>query len=374
MLEAIGSPSRAALIEQIVPPSIARHDTMRLPAALSEAAALEELKTIAARNTLLKSFIGQGYHATHTPAVIKRNILENPAWYTAYTPYQAEISQGRMEAIVNFQTMVCDLTGMPIANASLLDEATAAAEAMTLAHRVSKSQESMFLVDQRCHPQTLEVLATRAEPLGIDLVIGDVSDLVSEGDCFGVLVQYQTTDGDVPDWRDLAERVHAKGAVVCVATDPLALTLLTPPGEWGGDIVIGSTQRFGLPMGCGGPHAAFLACRDDFKRSLPGRLVGVSVDAAGKPAYRLALQTREQHIRREKATSNICTAQVLPAVVASMYAVYHGPDGLRRIAQRIADLTAVLATGLDRLGITVRNRQAFDTLCLDTGSQTAIVA
>ncbi len=374
LLAAVAAPSLAALIEQIVPPSIARHDTMRLPAALSEAAALEELKTIAARNTLLKSFIGQGYHATHTPAVIQRNILENPAWYTAYTPYQAEISQGRMEAIVNFQTMVCDLTGMPIANASLLDEATAAAEAMTLAHRVSKSQESMFLVDQRCHPQTLEVLATRAEPLGIDLVIGDVSDLVSEGDCFGVLVQYPTTDGDVPDWRDLAERVHAKGAVVCVATDPLALTLLTPPGEWGGDIVIGSTQRFGLPMGCGGPHAAFLACRDDFKRSLPGRLVGVSVDAAGKPAYRLALQTREQHIRREKATSNICTAQVLPAVVASMYAVYHGPDGLRRIAQRIADLTAVLATGLDRLGITVRNRQAFDTLCLDTGSQTAIVA
>ena len=370
MLATVAAPSLAALIEQIVPPSIARHDTMRLPAALSEAAALEELKTIASRNTLLKSFIGQGYHATHTPAVIQRNILENPAWYTAYTPYQAEISQGRMEAIVNFQTMVCDLTGMPIASASLLDEATAAAEAMTLAHRVSKSQESVFLVDRRCHPQTLEVLATRAEPLGIDLVIGDVSDLLDEGDCFGVLVQYPTTDGDVPDWRDLAERAHAKGATVCVATDPLALTLLAPPGEWGGDIVVGSTQRFGLPMGCGGPHAAFLACGDALKRSLPGRLVGVSIDAAGKPAYRLALQTREQHIRREKATSNICTAQVLPAVVASMYAVYHGPDGLRQIAQRVADLTATLATGLERLGIPVRNRQAFDTLCLDTGPQT----
>jgi glycine dehydrogenase len=370
MLATVAAPSLAALIEQIVPSSIARHDTMRLPAALSEAAALEELKTIASRNTLLKSFIGQGYHATHTPAVIQRNILENPAWYTAYTPYQAEISQGRMEAIVNFQTMVCDLTGMPIANASLLDEATAAAEAMTLAHRVSKSQESVFLVDRRCHPQTLEVLATRAEPLGIDLVIGDVGDLLDEGDCFGVLVQYPTTDGDVPDWRDLAERAHAKGATVCVATDPLALTLLAPPGEWGGDIVVGSTQRFGLPMGCGGPHAAFLACGDALKRSLPGRLVGVSIDAAGKPAYRLALQTREQHIRREKATSNICTAQVLPAVVASMYAVYHGPDGLRQIAQRVNDLTATLAAGLERLGIPVRNRQAFDTLCLDTGPQT----
>ena len=370
MLAAVGAPSRTVLIEQIVPPSIARHDTMRLPAPLSEAAALEELKAIASRNKLLKSFIGQGYHGTHTPAVIQRNILENPAWYTAYTPYQAEISQGRMEALVNFQTMVCDLTAMPIANASLLDEATAAAEAMTLAHRVAKSEETVFLVDQRCHPQTLEVLATRAEPLGIDLVIGDVGDLLDEGACFGVLVQYPTTDGDVPDWRDLAERVHAKQAVMCVATDPLALALLAPPGEWGADIVVGSTQRFGLPMGCGGPHAAFLACRDEFKRSLPGRLVGVSIDAAGKPAYRLALQTREQHIRREKATSNICTAQVLPAVVASMYTVYHGPDGLRRIAGRIAGLTAVLADGLERLGVVVRNRHAFDTLCLDTGSQT----
>ena len=374
MLEAIGSPSRAALIEQIVPPSIARHDTMRLPVALSETAALDELKAVASRNRLLVSFIGQGYHGTHTPAVIQRNILENPAWYTAYTPYQAEISQGRMEALVNFQTMVCDLTGMAIANASLLDEATAAAEAMTLAYRVAKSRQTVFLVDHRCHPQTLEVLATRAEPLGIDLVIGDASDLLDEGPCFGALVQYPTTDGDVPDWQQFAERVHAKDAVLCVATDPLALTLLVPPGEWGADIVVGSTQRFGMPMGCGGPHAAFLACRDEFKRSLPGRLVGVSIDAAGKPAYRLALQTREQHIRREKATSNICTAQVLPAVVASMYAVYHGPDGLRHIARRVADLTATLAEGLERLGVVVRNRHAFDTLCLDTGSRTAAFA
>jgi glycine dehydrogenase len=370
MLDVVGAPSREALIASIVPPSIARADAMRLPQPLSEAAALGELAAIASRNRLLTNFIGQGYHGTHTPAVILRNILENPAWYTAYTPYQAEISQGRMEALVNFQTMICDLTGMPIANASMLDEATAAAEAMTLARRAGKSQETVFLVDHRCHPQTLEVLATRAEPLGIDLVVGDVADLLDEGGCFGVLVAYPTTDGDVPDWRDLAARVHGKNAVLCVATDPLALTLLVPPGEWGADIVVGSTQRFGMPMGCGGPHAAFLACRDDFKRSLPGRLVGVSVDDAGKPAYRLALQTREQHIRREKATSNICTAQVLPAVVASMYAVYHGPEGLAAIARRVAGLTATLATGLERLGVRLRRQHAFDTLALETAGRT----
>ena len=374
MLDAIGEASCQSLVDGIVPASIARREAMKLPLPISEANALAELKAIASRNRLLKSFIGQGYHGTHTPGVILRNILENPAWYTAYTPYQAEISQGRMEALVNFQTMVCELTGMPIANASLLDEATAAAEAMTLARRTSTSTSQVFLADGRCHPQTLEVLETRARPLGIEVQIGSVGDLLERHDCFGVLVQYPTTDGEVVDWRGLAERVHAKQALLCVVADLLALTLLMPPGEWGADIVAGTTQRFGMPMGCGGPHAAFFACRDAFKRSMPGRLVGVSIDAEGRPAYRLALQTREQHIRREKATSNICTAQVLPAVVASMYAVYHGPAGLTRIAQRIAAYTAVLADALKRLGVTIRHAHAFDTLCLETGNRTAALS
>jgi len=372
MLDAIGEASCHSLIQGIVPASIARRHAMKLQPAISEAAALAELKGIAARNRLVKSFIGQGYHGTHTPGVILRNILENPAWYTAYTPYQAEISQGRMEALVNFQTMVCELTGMPIANASLLDEATAAAEAMMLARRVSTNTGSLFLADDRCHPQTLEVLHTRAQPLGIEIVVGSVDDLIDHhGDFFGALVQYPATDGEVTDYRKLAERVHAKQAVLCVAADLLALTLLLPPGEWGADIVVGTTQRFGMPMGCGGPHAAFFTCRDAFKRSMPGRLVGVSIDAHGHPAYRLALQTREQHIRREKATSNICTAQVLPAVVASMYAVYHGPAGLTRIAQRVAAYTAVLADGLRQMGLGIRNANAFDTLSLETGNDTA---
>jgi glycine dehydrogenase len=371
MLDAIGAAARADLIESIVPPSIARSGPMALPPAVGEAEALAELRGIAAGNRILTSCIGQGYHGTHTPGVILRNILENPAWYTAYTPYQAEISQGRMEALVNFQTMVCDLTAMPIANASLLDEATAAAEAMTLALRTGSGPSRTFLADRRCHPQSLEVLATRAKPLGIEVVVGDVAELIDRTDCFGVLVQYPATDGTVDDFRGLAERAHAHGAALCVATDLLALTLLVPPGEWGADIVVGTTQRFGMPMGCGGPHAAFFACRDAFKRSLPGRLVGVSIDSHGKPAYRLALQTREQHIRREKATSNICTAQVLPAVVASMYAVWHGPAGLTRIATRVATLTAILAAGLERLGFTVANARAFDTLRLDTGDRTA---
>jgi glycine dehydrogenase len=374
MLDAIGEASCQSLIEGIVPASIARREAMKLPLPVSEAAALAELKAIGSQNRLLTSFIGQGYHGTHTPGVILRNILENPAWYTAYTPYQAEISQGRMEAIVNFQTMICELTGMPIANASLLDEATAAAEAMTLARRTSSSTSTVFLADTNCHPQTLEVLETRARPLGIEIRIGTVGDLLDQHDCFGVLVQYPATDGQLTDWRGLADRVHAKQAVLCVAADILALTLLVPPGEWDADIVVGTTQRFGMPMGCGGPHAAFFACRDAFKRSMPGRLVGVSIDAEGRPAYRLALQTREQHIRREKATSNICTAQVLPAVVASMYAVYHGPAGLTRIAQRIAAYTAVLADGLARLGIAVKHANAFDTLSLDTGDRTAMLA
>ena len=371
MLDAIGEASCQTLIEGIVPATIVRHQAMKLPPAISEAAALAELKAIGAKNKLLRSFIGQGYHSTHTPGVILRNILENPAWYTAYTPYQAEISQGRMEAIVNFQTLVCDLTGMPIANASLLDEATAAAEAMTLARRTSESASPVFLADDRCHPQTLEVLHTRARPLGIEILVGRVADLLEQHDCFGVLVQYPTTDGDVTDYRGLAERVHSRQAVLAVAADLLALTLLLPPGEWGADIVVGTTQRFGMPMGCGGPHAAFFACRDALKRSLPGRLVGVSIDAHGRPAYRLALQTREQHIRREKATSNICTAQVLPAVVASMFAVYHGPAGLTRIAERVAAYTAILAAGLQQLGLKLKHAHAFDTLCLNTGDRTA---
>jgi glycine cleavage system P protein (glycine dehydrogenase) len=378
MLSVIGAASRRALIEQVVPPSIARPAPMRLPAPLGEADALAELRAIAAQNRVLKSFIGQGYHGTHTPGVILRNVLENPAWYTAYTPYQAEISQGRLEALVNFQTMVSDLTGMAIANASMLDEATAAAEAMTLARRSVRSASKTIVVAGDAHPQTIEVMRTRAEPLGLAVVLAnsaeDWSALLDGGDYFAVLAQYPATSGALHDLRADAPRIHAHGAAFIVAADLLALTLITPPGELGADIACGTTQRFGMPMGCGGPHAAYLACRDEYKRGLPGRLVGVSVDAHGDTAYRLALQTREQHIRREKATSNICTAQVLPAVVASMYAVYHGPAGLKRIAERVAAYAAVLAAGLRRLGCTVRGESAFDTLTVETGAGTAAIA
>jgi glycine dehydrogenase len=374
MLKAVGSASRRELIDGIVPRSIARATPMAIPDAITEAAALAELKALASKNQQFRSFIGQGYYGTHTPGVILRNILENPAWYTAYTPYQAEISQGRMEALVNFQTMVADLTAMPMANASMLDEATAAAEAMTLAKRSVKSKSKAFIVSGDCHPQTIEVIQTRAQPLGIEVRVGDVAALMAAGDYFGVLVQYPGSTGAVHDLRTLAQPVHAQGAALCVAADLLALTLITPPGEWDADIAIGSTQRFGMPMGNGGPHAAYLACRDEFKRSMPGRLVGVSIDAHGNPAYRLALQTREQHIRREKATSNICTAQVLPAVVASMYAVYHGPLGLTRIAQRVAAYTAILARGLQDLGCALTGDTAFDTLCVNTGDATQSIA
>ncbi|MEY2893747.1 MAG: glycine dehydrogenase [Pseudomonadota bacterium] len=378
MLSVIGAASREALIEAIVPRSIARPTPMDLPAPVTEAQALAELQAIAGHNQVLRSFIGQGYHGTHTPGVILRNILENPAWYTAYTPYQAEISQGRMEALVNFQTMVCDLTGMAIANASMLDEATAAAEAMTLAKRSVKSKSNTFVVAGDCHPQTIEVIRTRAEPLGLEVVLANSAaawdTLLDGGDYFAVLVQLPTTDGSVHDLRADAARIHAHQAAFIVAADLLALTLITPPGELGADIALGTTQRFGVPMGAGGPHAAYMACRDEYKRSLPGRLVGVSLDAHGHPAYRLALQTREQHIRREKATSNICTAQVLLAVMASMYAVYHGPQGLTRIAQRVARYTAILAAGLKQLGVVVRTQTAFDALCLDTGAHTAAIA
>ena len=377
MLSVIGEASRRALIDGIVPRSIARSQPMDLPAATTEAGALAELKAFAGKNQLLKSFIGQGYYGTHTPGVILRNILENPAWYTAYTPYQAEISQGRMEALVNFQTMVCDLTAMPIANASMLDEATAAAEAMTLAKRSVKSKSNRFIVAGDAHPQTIEVIQTRAEPLGIEVVLANSlaewNDAL-DGDYFAVLAQYPATSGRIDDLAADAEKAHARGAAFIAAADLLALTLITPPGEWGADIVVGTTQRFGMPMGAGGPHAAFMACRDEYKRSLPGRLVGVSVDVHGKPAYRLALQTREQHIRREKATSNICTAQVLPAVIASMYAVYHGPEGLTRIARRVAAYTAILAQGLKALGAPLREHPTFDTLSLHTGTATETIA
>ena len=380
MLSVIGEASRRALIDSIVPRSIARSRPMDLPPATTEAAALAELKTIAGKNKVLRSFIGQGYYGTYTPGVILRNVLENPAWYTAYTPYQAEISQGRMEALVNFQTMVCDLTAMPIANASMLDEATAAAEAMTLAKRSVKSKSNIFVVAGDAHPQTIEVIQTRAAPIGIQVVVANSEREWNEalaGDFFAVLIQYPASSGWLHDWKADVATIHAKQAAAIFATDLLALALLTPPGEMGADIVVGSTQRFGMPMGAGGPHAAFMACRDEYKRSLPGRLVGVSVDVHGKPAYRLALQTREQHIRREKATSNICTAQVLPAVVASMYAVYHGPEGLRRIAQRVATFTAILARGLEQLGwkaTQMHHATAFDTLSYKAGDAAAAIA
>jgi glycine dehydrogenase len=377
MLSVIGAASRRALIDAVVPHAIARSRPMALPAPVTEAQALAEIKAIAAQNQVLKSFIGQGYHGTHTPGVILRNILENPAWYTAYTPYQAEISQGRMEALVNFQTLVCDLTGMAIANASMLDEATAVAEAMTLAKRSVKSKSDTVLIAGDCHPQTIEVVRTRAEPLGlkVDLAISmeDWNAKVEAGQYFAAIDQYPATDGTVHDLRGEAERIHRHQAAFIVAADLLALTLLVPPGELGADIVVGTTQRFGVPMGAGGPHAAYLACRDEFKRSMPGRLVGVSVDSHGATAYRLALQTREQHIRREKATSNICTAQVLLAVMASMYAVYHGPQGLKRIARRVASYTAILAEGLKALGAQVSNGTAFDTLTVTTGDATEAV-
>ncbi len=382
MLRVVGAASRQALIDTIVPRSIARNARMDLPHPATEAQALAELKAMAGKNKVFKSFIGQGYYGTQTPGVILRNILENPAWYTAYTPYQAEISQGRMEALVNFQTMVCDLTGLPMANASMLDEATAAAEAMTLAKRSVKSKSNTFIITGDCHPQTIEVVKTRAKPLGIEVLVAnsgeDWDNWMANRDFFAIMDQYPSTSGAIADLRAEVAKAHAKGAAFIVAADLLALTLLKPPGEWGADIVLGTTQRFGMPMGNGGPHAAFLACRDEYKRSMPGRLVGVSVDVHGNPAYRLALQTREQHIRREKATSNICTAQVLPAVIASMYAVYHGPQGLTRIAQRVAAYTAILAKGLQQLGYTLAHRgtlvQAFDTLCLKTDDATQSIA
>ncbi|MDO9235679.1 MAG: aminomethyl-transferring glycine dehydrogenase [Aquabacterium sp.] len=365
MLRVIGVASRQALIDGIVPASIKRENPMALPSPLTEAQALAELKAIAQQNKVMRNFIGQGYYGTLTPGVILRNVLENPSWYTAYTPYQAEISQGRLEALINFQTMITDMTGMAIANASMLDEATAAAEAMTLAARGGKSKSTRFVVCHDVLPQTIEVIQTRAAPLGITVDLVHATNLeqhLQTNDCFAALLQYPGVNGQIRDLRPLIDALHAKGALAIVAADLLALAVLTPPAELGADIAMGSTQRFGMPMGNGGPHAAYLATKDELKRAMPGRLVGVSVDSHGSPAYRLALQTREQHIRREKATSNICTAQVLPAVVASMYAVYHGPEGLTRIALRVASYAAILAEGLKSLGRELLHNTYFDTV------------
>ncbi|MFQ3612670.1 MAG: glycine dehydrogenase (aminomethyl-transferring), partial [Cyanobacteriota bacterium] len=335
MLAVLGLGSVQELVEKTVPTAIRTPQPLRLGSPRTEQQVLAELKEIAAQNQVWRSFLGMGYSNCLTPPVIQRNILENPGWYTQYTPYQAEIAQGRLEALLNFQTMVIDLTGMEIANASLLDEATAAAEAMTLSYGLAAKGSSIFWVDRGCHPQTLAVLQTRAEPLGIQIRVADPAEFRLDGESFGLLLQYPNTSGEIRDYHQLVVQAHQQGILVTVAADLLSLTLLKPPGEWGADIVVGSTQRFGIPLGYGGPHAAYFATREAHKRLLPGRLVGVSQDAQGKPALRLALQTREQHIRRDKATSNICTAQVLLAVMASLYAVYHGPKGLRKMALRI---------------------------------------
>ena len=361
MLEVLGYPSLDALINEVVPESIRFRDDLDLPAPVPESELLEWLRERAAMNRMHRSYLGMGYSGTLTPGVILRNVMENPGWYTQYTPYQAEIAQGRLEALLNYQTMVIDLTGLEIANASLLDEGTAAAEAMHLAHEEAKAGANRFFVSELCHPQTIDVVRTRAKPLGVEVVVGDheTADLAG---VFGVLVQYPATDGRVLAYADFARRAHDAGAVVVAAADLLSLALLTPPGEWGADIAVGNSQRFGVPMGFGGPHAAFMAARDPFKRKMPGRIIGVSVDADGSPALRMALQTREQHIRREKATSNICTAQVLLAIMAGAYAVYHGPKGIRAIARRVHDLTAALRVGVERLGHEVLTPVFFDTL------------
>jgi len=361
MLTELGIGSLEELIDRAVPESI-RDDSLALPATRSERACADALHALAERNQQMTSLIGLGYSGTITPPVIQRNVLEDPAWYTAYTPYQPEISQGRLEALLNFQTMVTDLTGTELANASLLDEGTAAAEAMTLLHRARSTEGATFFVDADCHPQTIAIVSTRARPLGITIVVGDAETEVPTDDVFGALLQEPGSSGRVRDRRALIERMHAQGTLVAVATDLLALALLVPPGEQGADVVVGSSQRFGVPLGFGGPHAAFLATRDEFRRSLPGRLVGVSVDEAGRPALRLALQTREQHIRREKATSNICTAQVLLAVVAGLYATYHGPEGLTAIARAVHDRAVRLAEGLRAGGVTIAHDAFFDTV------------
>jgi len=369
MLQAINAPTLDALIAQTVPASIRLEKSLNLPEGMSEHAYQCHLRGVAAKNKLYKSYIGLGYYDTVLPAVIQRNILENPGWYTAYTPYQAEIAQGRLEALLNYQTLICDLTGMEIANASLLDEATAAAEAMTMLHGLRSRDaiaagKNTFFVSHECFPQTIALLKTRAQPLGIELVIGDFKTVTMNDQFYGALLQYPATNGAVHDYSDFVKRAKEHGMTIAVAADILSLVLLTPPGEWGADVVFGSSQRFGVPMGYGGPHAAFFACRDAYKRSMPGRIIGVSVDADGNPALRMALQTREQHIRREKATSNICTAQALLAIMAGMYAVYHGADGLRGIARRVHQSAALLADELSKLGYQVADGAFFDTIKL----------
>jgi glycine dehydrogenase len=370
MLRELGFENLDALLDAAIPKNIRLNRQLNLPEAKSESEALAELRVIAGKNKVARSFIGAGYSDCITPPVIQRNILENPGWYTAYTPYQAELAQGRLEALLNFQTMVTDLTALDIANASLLDEATAAAEAMVLCHAVVADRKTFFVADN-CHPQTIEVVHTRAKPLGIEVKIDNFSRFKFDNTVFGALVQYPATDGAIFDYSGFVRQAHGAGALVIVAADILALTLLKPPGEFGADVAIGSTQRFGVPLGFGGPHAAFFATRDQFKRHMPGRLVGVSHDAEGGPAYRLALQTREQHIRRDKATSNICTAQVLLAVIASMYAVYHGPRGLRSIAERVHTFASKLANGLQQLGLEIAYENFFDTLHVDLGDKSA---
>lgn len=365
MLNELGFQDIEQLIKATLPESIKLDLPLELPAPLSEQRTLAKLRTLADRIKPTRSLIGTGYYPTFTPAVIQRNILENPAWYTAYTPYQPEISQGRLEALLNFQTMVCDLTGMEIANASLLDEATASAEAMVFCHKITKSKSDVIFVSNSCHPQIIDVVQTRAEPIGIRVVIGDEHENLSS-QAFAVLLQYPSTNGEIHDYSKLTKDIKSNGGMTIVAADLLSLSLLKPPGEWGADVVVGSSQRFGVPLGFGGPHAAFFATREEYKRSIPGRIVGISQDANGDVALRLALQTREQHIRREKATSNICTAQVLLAVIASMYAVYHGPDGIRQIATRINILAKVLAEGIKQLGYTIETAAFFDTIIVKT--------
>ncbi|GJE02735.1 aminomethyl-transferring glycine dehydrogenase [Methylobacterium isbiliense] len=367
MLQRVGADSLDALIDETLPPDIRQSEPIEFGRPLTERRAIERMRAVANKNRLLVSLIGQGYHGTTMPPAIQRNIFENPAWYTAYSPYQPEISQGRLEALLNFQTMVCDLTALDIANASLLDEGTAAAEAMGMAQRVATSQADAFFVDKDCLPQTIAVLRTRAAPLGWRVIVGDPFRDLVPGEVFGALFQYPGVNGAIHDFTGPIERLHAAGAIAVVAADPLALTLLKAPGEMGADIAVGSMQRYGVPVGYGGPHAAYMAARDATKRAMPGRIVGVSVDARGQRAYRLALQTREQHIRREKATSNICTSQVLLAVVASMYAVYHGPEGLKAIAQRVHRDAVRLADGLTRLGFTVEPETFFDTITVAVG-------
>ena len=366
MLETLGYDSLDALIDAVVPDDIRLRRPLALPPGRSEREVLQALRAMAAQNQVFRSYIGMGYYGTFTPPVILRNILENPGWYTAYTPYQAEIAQGRLEALLAFQTVVSDLTALPIASASLLDEATAAAEAMQLTASMASAKGTLtFLVDERCHPQTIAVVQTRAEAKGIAVVVGDPASFAFGEGIIGCLVQYPATDGEVVDYRKLAERAHAAGALVTAATDLLALAVLTPPGEWGADIAVGNSQRFGVPMGYGGPHAAFFATKDAYKRNMPGRIIGVSKDSNGRPALRMALQTREQHIRRDKATSNICTAQVLLAVMAAMYAVYHGPDGIRRIAEEVHSRAVLLANALRRLRYKVVHQHFFDTVCVE---------